>query len=150
MIFVIWLFWLYCVSAKLPYNSYRIERASILNFIPQLKLHDIVVLSNNCNVSLASDYVDSQILAIDFTPLNQSNPQTLFKLFIGKNVPAKIRICPMEKWILKEWYYADEVEIDDRYIYLFENINKTKWEKMNLYKNNCQHFARYFIEHINS
>jgi hypothetical protein len=133
--------------------------------MPRLKLHDIVVLNleeSNCVESqilasdcvesqiLASDCVESQILAIDFTPLNQSNPQTLFKLFIGQSVPAKIRIRPMETWILKQWYRAPEIEINDKFRYLFENINKTKWEKMNLYKNNCQHFARYFIRQINS
>jgi len=161
-----WIFTLCLACANLKYNSYRIERAAILNFIPHLKLHDIVVLSNLGESDfvqsqilasdfvqsqiLASDFVQSQILAIDFTPLNQSNPNTIFKLFIGQSVPAKIRIRPMKTWILKQWYSAPEIEINGDFKYLFENINKTKWEKMNLYKNNCKHFAHHFIKQINS
>lgn len=120
--------------------------AAILNFIPMLQLHDIVVFPDN-----------GGIIAIDYTPINQSNPNVLMNLLFGKNVPAEIRVRKMVTWDLEQWYSSPSIDIDNiNDIELKRRITdiKKKWNctkhyrGMNLYLHNCKHFRDFVYNYF--
>ena len=139
----------------------KILKTSILNFAPFLKLHHIVVISNK-NIS-------NKIYTVDFSPINQTLPKTLLKLFFSKKVLGEIRIRVFENisfennsYIIEKWSnltnltYNESLELSEK---VFNNIddidlkniiNKIKFydNYMNLYKNNCQHFSKYVTRNI--
>lgn len=148
-----------------PLSIYNLKliKTPILNFIPFLKLHHIVLLS-----SKAKD----GSYAIDFSPFYQSNKKTLFKLFLGKNVDAEIRIRFIpnninndDKNIIDYWYNSNSIipyesknksiEIlsnmcnenclckDENMQHIFKNIMNEWSDSMNLYNHNCQHFSSF-------
>ena len=149
--------------------SFRILKTSILHFFPTIKLHHIIVLSENPT---------NHVYTLDFTPINQTNMTTLMKLLFGQNVDSEIRlryiktdntgdICSVnnnneldnkldtafvEKWdsinklnekntkLLTKNTYNN---IDNKEL---QDIIKTSFlwnEYMNLYNHNCQHFSKY-------
>jgi hypothetical protein len=128
-------------------NCVKKEYAAILNFAPMLRVHDIIVFHDN-----------SGIKTIDYTPINQSNPDVLMRLLIGKSVPAEIRLRKMAEWNLEEWYGLPNIgvsDIDD--IDLRNKINTVidGWNHnnnidsgMNLYKRNCKHFSNFVIRNF--
>jgi hypothetical protein len=101
---------------------------------------------------------------VDFSPINQPNPRTLLKLFIGKNVPAETRIRRIEntrfsndeeiieKWNKQNTQNAEVSELLTNKTFekiqnenLKEKIIKMRsWRTtMNLYMQNCQHFSSF-------
>ena len=119
----------------------KILKTPIFHFLPQLKLHHVVLIKNG------------SIYAVDFTPINQTEFTTLKRLFLGKNVPAEIRVVPIhyasfenEEEIISEWVKMREKpkkQIEPHILSFFENWeNKT----MNLYFHNCQHFSRFIMD----
>jgi len=148
---------IFFVSSKF---QIRIMNTAIINFLPQLKQHHVVLLENN-----------NDVYSIDFTPVedNQRN-QRLIKLLLGKNVKAAIRIRYInnstlweeEKIIKTIWNKTlDENEsraltssiynsIKDEEIKDFvDKLLQWKLDKnqtMNLYTRNCQHFSGYAKE----
>jgi hypothetical protein len=113
-----------------------------------LRVHDIIVFPDNTGIK-----------TIDYTPINQSNPDVLMRLLIGKNVPAEIRLRKMAEWNLEEWYDLPNIgvsDIDD--IDLRNKINTVidGWNHnnnniesgMNLYKRNCKHFSNFVIRNF--
>jgi hypothetical protein len=70
----------------------------ILHFIPQLKLHHVVFISNhddNKNPTNKNECINGKynsIFLVDFTPINQTTSKTLLKLLFAQNVPGEIRI----------------------------------------------------------
>ena len=137
----------------------RVMKTAILNFLPQLKLHDLVLISKMNETG--------DIYSIDFTPINQSHHKTLRMLLLGKNVPAELRIRRYkninmhdDKTILKMWDSNITEKLSrelSESIYTSIQDNEIKemfdrfllWEKnkqyMNLYTRNCQHFGDYAI-----
>lgn len=115
----------------------RILYSSALHFLPELKLHHIVLFSNSTG---------NKVYAIDFTPINQTSFSTLSKLLFGYNVPAEIRMIHLDnshfldtddslldQWIQKSKnsVYISTIKVDD-------------WNnEMNLYTHNCQHFSKW-------
>ena len=63
--------------------SFRILKTSILHFFPNIKLHHIILLSENPT---------HHVYTLDFTPINQTNITTLMKLLLGQNVDAEVRL----------------------------------------------------------
>jgi len=147
------------------YNtSYNITllKTSILNFIPILKLHHIVLLY---------DKKYNNIYTIDFSPINQSSTKTLLKLLFNKNVNAEIRVRLIknttlndtneiiEQWnninnvnyitsqeITNEIYnniYNNEIKNFIKFIINYYNKNGNS---MNLYNNNCQTFSKFILD----
>jgi len=131
----------------------KVLHTSILNFAPFLKLHHIVVLWDT-----------KEMYTVDFSPINQPNPRTLLKLFIGKNVPAETRIRRIEntrfsndeeiieKWNKQNTQNAEVSELLTNKTFekiqneiLKEKIIKMRsWRTtMNLYMQNCQHFSSF-------
>jgi len=135
---------------KYPYID--IKYAAILNFVPMLRVHDIIVFNDN-----------GSILTIDYTPINQSNPNVLMRLLIGKSVPAEIRLRKMSTWNLTEWYSLpnidisdiDDIELRNKIIRIIDSWNQKHMDiiidrglKMNLYKRNCKHFSNFLIRNF--
>ena len=156
--------------------SFRILKTAILNFLPSVKLHHIILLSENPS---------HHVYTLDFTPINQTNITTLVKLLLGQNVDAEVRIryikmdngCDICSDNSNN--IIDNVidnEIDNAFVEKWDSINKlneknskqlTKntynninnkqlqhiiqssflWpEYMNLYYHNCQHFSKYMYK----
>lgn len=61
-----------------------VVNSPVLDFAPWLELHHIVLLKDKSNPGI--------ICAIDFSPLDQTNPNTIKNLLLGKSVPAEIRV----------------------------------------------------------
>jgi hypothetical protein len=61
-----------------------VVNSPVLDFAPWLELHHIVLLKDKSNPGI--------VCAIDFSPLDQTNPNTITKLLLGKSVPAEIRV----------------------------------------------------------
>jgi hypothetical protein len=127
------------------YHFYK-EYAAIISFMPNLKLHDIIVIYK----------IDSKsIYTIDYSPLVPDNIDVLKDLFTGKNVPANIRIRKLKSWDLDKWYQTKPISIDDIYD---SNLRKhlltiqNKWnnnkKEMNLYKHNCKHFSHFVVNYL--
>ena len=133
----------------------------IFGFLPQLKFHEIVLLSKK---DIPVKY------AIDFTPANQLDFNTLKGLFFARDVPAEIRIREItsngDQEIVEEWSTSNQMCARDsaiRSAATFDGIrdleikeficqlkrwrnNNGKNPTMNLYNRNCQHFSWYARE----
>ena len=150
------LFLLYIVKSHI---FLKILQTSILHFIPSIKLHHIVLLSDNPR---------HHLYTLDFTPINQTQRATLFKMLLGRNVPAEIRL----RYIITNIINTDEI------IQQWDNMNKVtpeisfqltrtvynkienaeikniihksfNWQHyMNLYNHNCQHFSWFLKKRI--
>jgi hypothetical protein len=132
-------------SKKISESYIKREYAAILSFIPMLRVHDIIVFSDN-----------GGLLTIDYTPFNQSHPDVLLRLFMGKYVPAEVRIRKMTTWNLTEWYGLPSINLDNiKDIELRNKITRVidgwnhkdidRGSTMNLYKRNCKHFSNFVI-----
>ena len=147
---------LYLASYQSSHITFRILQSSILHFMPSIKLHHIVLLSNNPN---------HHVFTLDFTPINQSHASTLLKMLLAQNVPAEVRLRYIEtniennKTIIQKW--TNMMNMDEyNSAKLSKNVYKKIYEKqvqnivnraflwppyMNLYNHNCQHFSHYVI-----
>jgi hypothetical protein len=151
--------------------SFRILKTAILQFFPSVKLHHIILLSENTS---------HHVYTLDFTPINQTNITTLVKLLLGQNVDAEVRIryikmdneCDIysgnsnneidneignafvEKWdsmnklneknskqLTKNTY--NNIDIDNTQLQYIIKSSFLWPEYMNLYYHNCQHFSKY-------
>lgn len=139
----------------------RVLHTSILSFLPVIKAHHIVLLQNT---ERASDGV----YTLDFTPINQTQPLTLFKLASAQNVPSEIRLRHVKNVNIYESekifnYWEKSIQLNytesqKESIRVFNTITdqvmrekisfiQKEWKPyMNLYKANCQHFSRYVLE----
>jgi hypothetical protein len=146
MIFVFFLLIFLNNAIKINNIYLKKEYAAILSFAPILRVHDIIVFSDN-----------DGILTVDYTPINQSHPHVLLKLMMGKYVPAEVRIRKMAAWNLTEWYSLPSIGVHDiNNNVLKEQIIEIKkqWNQinhyrgMNLYKRNCKHFSNFVIRNF--
>jgi hypothetical protein len=97
-------------------NNIKILKTPILNFLPQFKLHHIIVIP---------EYNNKSIYAIDFSPINQTHKNTLLKLLFAQNVPAEIRIrhINLSKYNLTYNSYNDNSYNDKILINIWHNNN---------------------------
>jgi len=139
--------------------SFHIIQSSVLHFIPSIKLHHIVLLS---------DKPKYHVYTLDFTPINQTKPTTLAKLLFAHNVPAEVRLRYIEtaiennETIIEKWHLMNKVDQHSsyklsQYVYnkiynkQIKNIIDVAFEwlpYMNLYNHNCQHFSKYIVNNI--
>ena len=133
----------------------HVINTAISSFMPELKLHHVVVLSN-----------DKDIHTIDFSPINQ-NIDNLCKLLLGINIPAQVRFrtisnidkgiyINLDNNIINEWIKMNNIDIyksQELSNECYNNINDIEIKtflddfylydcNMNLYTNNCQHFSK--------
>jgi len=141
--------------------TFRILKTAILHFLPSVKLHHIILLSENPS---------HHVYTLDFTPINQTNITTLVKLLLGQNVDAEVRL----RYIKSD--NGGDICSDNTLVEKWDNINKLNekmskqlskntyntinnkqlqhiiessflWhEYMNLYNHNCQHFSKYIYK----
>ena len=141
--------------------TFRILKTAILHFLPSVKLHHIILLSENPS---------HHVYTLDFTPINQTNITTLVKLLLGQNVDAEVRL----RYITMD--NERDICSDNAFVEKWDNINKLNekmskqlskntyntinnkqlqhiiessflWhEYMNLYNHNCQHFSKYIYK----
>jgi hypothetical protein len=127
-----------CICTYINGYRMRIMKTAILNIAPNIKEHHIVVVEEYNRI----------LYAIDFTPIDQSDPKTLLNLFFAKNVPAEIRI----KYITNTDFFDDN-RIFDQWLSKpcipspFSCIEKWNATYMNLYTHNCQHFSCFMNGH---
>lgn len=119
------------VSSKFSLRT-RIIKTAILNFAPQIKQHHIVVIEE----------YNRMLYAADFTPINQSSPETLCNLVLGRDVPAEVRVKYItntdfynDDGIIKQWLQKPCIPSP------FSQIDSWNASTMNLYTHNCQHFS---------
>lgn len=139
-------------NAKMNVN-FSIKYAPVVQFLPHFKQHHIVVLNDTSEIH--------SLYAIDFSPL--FTPNKNIKLLLNQNIPAEIRIRPMEHWSLYHWYNtptANINEIKNGYIREVVISGLCKWEDyskkitssneclMNLYKLNCRHFSNFLVNEL--
>lgn len=129
----------------------RILRTGIVSSAPILKLHHVVLLTNN-NLSYT----------VDFSPIKKIKNNVQFDLLLGKDVPAEIRVRRIQKAnltndtdIIKEWVSYNKISTEESIklsTQVIQDINDKEIKKiiydikdwnntMNLYKYNCQHFS---------
>lgn len=148
------LLFLFFISCNQSQIAFRIIGSSAVHFIPSLKLHHIVLLS---------DKPLHHVYTLDFTPINQTYSSTLLKMLFAHNVPAEVRLrfiktnIENKEMIIQQWDNMNKVnqEISSKltktvynsiYNRQIKNIidKSLKWlPYMNLYNHNCQHFSHY-------
>lgn len=137
-------------------ENIRILYTSILNFLPQLKLHHILLFSSR-----------RYFYTVDFSPINQTEMKTLTKLFLGENVPAEIRIRSIKNTqqtdndLILQWnhlnenltYLESETLTEKTFHQIYDQNIKEKIKQirnypkiMNLYHQNCQHFSHSVVQ----
>jgi hypothetical protein len=100
---------------------------------------------------------------LDFTPINQTNTNTLLKLLFARNVPAEVRLRYVEtnmennETVLEKWNAMNRIN-EYASMQLSKSVYKKIYDKqlqkivarafswppyMNLYNHNCQHFSNY-------
>lgn len=132
----------------------RIMKTAIINCLPQYKQHHMVLLEKN-----------NDVYSIDFTPIEDN--QRLIKLLLGKNVKATIRLRYIKNSTLHEeekiiktiwnktlkqnesqaltssiYNSIKDEEIKD-FVHELLQWKLDKYQTMNLYTRNCQHFSGY-------
>ncbi|NBR16096.1 MAG: hypothetical protein EBU01_16190 [Crocinitomicaceae bacterium] len=119
-----------------------------------MKLHHIVVLSH-----------EKETFAVDFTPINQSSPITLFKLLFGVSVPGEVRIRHIDESKKHDEKYIIKTITFTKKNMTAKQLNKREYDKiktealhkiinllfywntkMNLYRHNCQHFSHFVMK----
>lgn len=119
----------------------RIIKTAIVDFLPDYKQHHIVVIEKHNRI----------LYIVDFSPINQSNWRTLFRLALAQDVPAEIRVKP----IVGVDFYNDDLIIDQwlnkkcitNVARVFPVLDHWNSETMNLYTHNCQHFSSFMVGH---
>lgn len=153
--FILYFFTLTFCQMKL---QLRIINTKIVDFIPCLKLHSIVLINNN--ILLENNSYSSSVYSIDFSPKKRS----LFPLLFGLSVPGEIRIRHLQNTSIHEeeqkltslihdvnrqLTLVESQTISDLVYYSINNKEvkeivkiMRKWNTtMNLYFNNCRHFT---------
>ena len=137
---IVWI-WIWIYLSIVSINGYRmrIMKTAIVNIAPNVKQHHIVLVEEYNRI----------IYAVDFTPIHQSDLNTLLNLVLAKNVPAEIRV----KYITNTDFFDDD-GILDQWLRKpsipspFHSIERWNASYMNLYTHNCQHFSC-FVDGMN-
>jgi len=148
-------------------TKHKILHSAILGFMPNVKLHHIVVMQPPSLIN------KNDAFAIDFTPLNQGSLITLLKLFFAINVPGETRLRLVKNGgkmndteFIEAWHKnnpTDPVESKKMSDQIYSSIQSkpmnefmkqilhsvSAWDtNMNVYSHNCQHFAAYLSNEI--
>jgi len=159
---IMWFSIYVCISSLFSNGlGYRVLHSGILGFLPELKLHHLVVLSPTKK--------STDTYVIDFSPLNAGSPSTLLKLALSMNVPAETRLRVIrngsgmtDNEFIGAWHAMNPVDtteslelsnkvyrsIRDRRLKTLLDSVFTWNNEMNLYTHNCQHFSAFVSEQI--
>jgi len=141
----------------------KVINTPILSFIPELKLHPIVTLTD-CKFSPRELYI------VDFNPVpvtENSERSKIVNLLMGKNLPGEIRIRKIkdgnllsEDKIVEVWNKMNEISAEESNTLNEITFNKIKSKEIkrlveksrewtpvaNLYSRNCRHFCQFFLK----
>jgi hypothetical protein len=167
---IMWFSLYVCISSLFSNGlGYRVLHSGILGFLPELKLHHLVVLSPISNNKNRNNKKSADTYVIDFSPLDAGSPSTLLKLALAMNVPAETRLRVIrngssmsDSEFIGAWHAmnpADTTEslelsnkvyrsIRDRRLKTLLDSVFTWNNEMNLYTHNCQHFSAFVSEQI--
>jgi hypothetical protein len=159
-----------CISSLFSNSlGYRVLHSAILGFLPDLKLHHLVVLSPISNNKNRNNKKSVDTYVIDFSPLDAGSPSTLLKLALSMNVPAETRLRVIrndstmtDEEFIGAWHATNPVDplesrelsnkvyrsIRDRRLKQVLDKAFTWNNEMNLYTHNCQHFSAFVSEQI--
>lgn len=133
---------LYFLSSVLASYRITILETPVLDFLPNLKLHHVVILEKNNNM-----------YAVDFTPTGKRDFKTISKLLLGFNQPAEIRFLKITKMdftdknaLIKKWENMRDTTKKTNPKEIVELFKEWKNDSMNMYCHNCQHFS-HFVKH---
>jgi hypothetical protein len=110
--------WIYIAGLLQVTGVFRIKRhyTPILSFLPQLQLHDVVILTDELTVpshsQLSNTNSNSNILKhvfmVDFSPAQELNFTEIVKLVVGLSIPGIVRVIYFDTLfkenITTEWY----------------------------------------------
>jgi hypothetical protein len=116
-------------SKSFRFGSFRLRFRPFIGGPSWLKLHVSI------STKLYSD------LEMDFIPLNSTDATTLQQLLRGNSVPGTIRVLSNINSINKPDYISNVPSV---IAYLNNNFNTN----LNIFNNNCYHFAYYFYNTI--
>jgi hypothetical protein len=142
--------------------AFKVVSSKVLNFIPWLELHHVVFLSPSVQSS-------TSVFAVDFTPIDQTRPETITSLLKGQWVKGEIRVRYLENASLKDmkrlkeqWsclqhltnkesassiISISEFQSNDtekmKVLNVIKRMARTWKSDMNFYSHNCQHFSDY-------
>ena len=125
----------------------------IFSFLPKLKLHHVVLLSNSPDKNIFKHTIINNIYSIDYTPLGDINKKIGLQLLLGNKMKGRVRVVHLNRinqtTLIDDWYDETNLNILPRIDDPCINNIIMKWDTtFHLYANNCQHFARYFITEI--
>jgi hypothetical protein len=159
----------FCLYGLLPVISvFRVKRhyTPILSFLPNLHLHDVVILSDELNTppnlllsntkSNTNTNVLKDVFMVDFSPAQALNFTEIVKLCFGLSIPGIVRVIYFETLakenITTEWYKQKQDQPPYKDVELpFSNCSHfiTEWDSsFHLYNHNCKHFSKYFIHNV--
>ena len=167
---IMWFSLYVCISSLFSNGlGYRVLHSGILGFLPELKLHHLVVLSPISNNKNRNNKKSADTYVIDFSPLDAGSPSTLLKLALAMNVPAETRLRVIrngssmsDSEFIGAWHAMNPADTDESlelsnkvYRSIRDRRLKTlldsvfTWNnEMNLYTHNCQHFSAFVSEQI--
>ena len=125
----------------------------VFSFIPNKKLHHIVLLSLGSEITHINSNIMNDIYIIDYTPSDDINFKIGWQLFLGQKIKGHIRIVHMDKinkaTFIDDWYNETKFNIlphidDQRIQTIIMNWDNT----FQIHEHNCQHFAKYFIKEV--
>ena len=155
----LFVFLLFIALSQQNFITFRIIQSSALHFLPIIKLHHIVLLTDNPK---------KYVYTLDFTPINQTQSGTLLKLLFAQNVTGEVRLRYIETnienndFIIQKWSDMNKIDEHESFQLTKKVYNKIYNKKihnivttsflwlhyMNLYDHNCQHFSRYVKKNI--
>jgi hypothetical protein len=158
--------WFYFTGLLPVFGVFRVKRhyTSISSFLPQLQLHDVVILSEELadspHLQLSNSNTNTNVLKdvfmVDFSPAQELNFTEIVKLCIGLSVPGIVRVIYFETLskenITTEWYKQKQQQPTCKDAELpFSNSSYfiTEWNSsFHLYNHNCKHFSTYLISNV--
>ena len=124
LFYTVFISFFYCIySLSVDYRQFIFRFKPLIGGPQFLPVH-IMIYNRDVNVEM------------DFIPINATCPQNNINLILGKNVRGNVRHLNKATNIIniKEQNFID-------YITATYNI-----DNLNLYKNNCYHFAYHFVK----
>lgn len=146
-------------------QSYQIKivNTAIISFLPELKLHNVVLLQKNKeNIKAREESKIKDVYIIDYTPKQQPDFFGYVKMFLGYETPGIIRFIHLKettkKTLVEDWFHLAQTSEGNYYKQNRKKLGDKKiteiidaWPvSFNVYSHNCQHFSEYLIKNLES
>ena len=133
----------------------KVLKTPIYESFKILQFHDIVLLQEKPFQPAYKSSLYNDVYIFEFVPVdNISQIHILVQLFLGKNIPGKIRAFYYSQISYTDIvccnYYKNPLNIVTYYNNdeIQELLNNWPCE-FNAYNHNCQHFSKYIMKHFN-